>query len=64
MKQRSVANEWSIADIVVEYAPLLFERSDKKGGSREIRSAPWGYIQSITDSIIALTDTLDRYILY
>ena len=45
-EQRCISKQWSIDDLVVEYAPFQFELLNKKG-AREIRPAPWHYIDNL-----------------
>ena len=58
-RQRIVSKKWSVDDLVVENAPFQFELKDRKG-EREIRSAPWGYINDLPQNIIAQLENLQR----
>ena len=56
-KQRKVADTWSGDDIVVEEAPFKFPIKEKKG-CYTIKSAPWGYVSSLTNHITDVLDSL------
>ena len=48
-------------DIIVEEMPFQFPVKDKKG-CYLIKSAPYGYIENLTDHITNLLDCLDMYV--
>ena len=56
-EQRCISKQWSIDDLIVEYAPFQFELLNKKG-AREIRSAPWSYIDNLPQNVVSLLENL------
>ena len=55
--QGCISKQWSIDDLVVEYASFQFELLNKKG-AQEIRSAPWGYIDNLPQNAVSLLENL------
>ena len=61
-KQRLVAMEWRGNDYTVEEAPFLFPVKNKKGVF-ELLSAPWGYVNDLTNHVLDNVRTIDRLVL-
>ena len=54
-EQRCISKQWSIEDLVVEYAPFQFDLLNKTG-AQEIRSTPWGYIHDLPQNVVSLLE--------
>lgn len=57
VEQRSISKQWSVDNLLVEYAPFQFEMLDKTG-AQEIRSASWGYIDDLPRNVMSLLENL------
>lgn len=60
-KQRLVAKLWRGEDYTVEQAPFLFPVKNKKGVF-ELLSAPWGYVNDLTNHVVDYVRTIDRLV--